>query len=45
MEIVLILCITIVAIIVIVGTLSTIEQCNYNKYKASNPEAFKDDED
>ncbi len=40
MELLIIICITIVAIIAIVGTLSTIEKCSFYKWRATNPEAF-----
>ena len=35
-----IICVTVVAIIAIAGTLSTIENCSFYKWKATNPEAF-----
>lgn len=40
MTVLIIICITIVAIIAIAGTLSTIEKCSFYKWKATNPEAF-----
>lgn len=45
MEILIIICITLVAIIAIAGTLSTIEKCSYFKWKAHNPNAFDYKED
>lgn len=35
-----IVCVTIVTVIAIAGTLSTIENCSFYKWKACNPEAF-----
>lgn len=40
MEVLIIICLTIVVIIAIAGTLSTIEKCSFYKWKATNPEAF-----
>lgn len=39
-----IICVTIVAIIAIAGTLSTIENCSFYKWRATNPEAFNHSE-
>ena len=40
MTVLIIICITIVAVIAIAGTLDTIEKCSFYKWKAHNPEAF-----
>ena len=42
MKIALIVCITLVVIVLISCISSTVEKCNRNKWKAKNPEAFKD---
>ena len=40
---VLIICVTAVTLVLIAGTLSTIEKCSFYKWKATNPDAFKCD--
>lgn len=40
MEVLITICVTVVAIIAIAGALSTIEKCSYYKWRAKNPEAF-----
>lgn len=38
-----VICVTILLVILIAGTLSTIEKCSLYKWKATNPDAFKGD--
>lgn len=42
MKIALIVCITLVLIVLISCVSNTVEKCNRNKWKAKNPEAFRD---
>lgn len=41
MELVIIICATLVTCTLLIGTFETIEKCSYYKWRAKNPEAFR----